>query len=290
MSVSEAAEIDVIERRVWRRPSISVLVGLVAIVVAFVGIGALHALQQPPRSSPQQPPLRSVHGRPPCWSLSSWSVWRCAGSPGPHRRSVCKDDVPRAWRGSVLDMMVRWSLWSNLYEGLMSATTRRRIVPPGSGVITVIAAVGVGLACIAGLIGRPGESSDAHGRPDDDQAARVSTLRWQTSLGLVVIGLIALTIAQHASGGGNAHARSAMPAIGVAAVLLVIGMSRAGPTNDESRASGGEPAARHARSPGAASTARSGDRQDRRPRGDRFVLDEAQARKRPDWTYEPTRR
>ena len=30
------------------RPSVAVIVGLVAIVVAFIGIGALHALQQPP--------------------------------------------------------------------------------------------------------------------------------------------------------------------------------------------------------------------------------------------------
>ncbi len=59
-----------------------------------------------------------------------------------------------------------------------------------------------------------------------DETDRASVLRWQIALGLVVIGLIALTIAQHASGGGNAHARYAMPAIGVAAVLLVIGMER----------------------------------------------------------------
>ena len=36
------------ERADSRRPSGAVLLGLVAIVVAFVGIGALHALQQPP--------------------------------------------------------------------------------------------------------------------------------------------------------------------------------------------------------------------------------------------------
>jgi hypothetical protein len=46
------------------------------------------------------------------------------------------------------------------------------------------------------------------------------------SLGVIAVGLIALTIAQHASGGGNAHARYAMPAVGVAAVLLVVGMER----------------------------------------------------------------
>ena len=48
MSTSELKvrnEVDVAEPR---RTSIAVIVGLVAIVVAFIGIGALHALQQPP--------------------------------------------------------------------------------------------------------------------------------------------------------------------------------------------------------------------------------------------------
>ncbi len=137
----------------------------------------------------------------------------------------------RQRQGSVLDMVVRWSMWSNVYEGLMSPTTRRRIVPPGSAAITLIAAVGVALAFVTGRISRSSASSRADGRPVADQAIgddtdQASALRWKISLGLVVIGLIALTIAQHASGGGNAHARYAMPAIGVAAVLLVIGMER----------------------------------------------------------------
>jgi hypothetical protein len=141
----------------------------------------------------------------------------------------------RERRGSVLDMALRWSLWSNVYDGLMSPTTRQRIVPPGSAVITMIAAVGVGLAFVAGRIGQVGEALHSNGRPDSDRAERgrrtddadeASTLRWQISLGVVAIGVMALTIAQHASGGGNAHARYTMPAIGVAAVLLVIGMER----------------------------------------------------------------
>ena len=136
------------------------------------------------------------------------------------------DMFGRARRGSVFDMVVRWSMWSDVYEGLMSPTTRRRIVPPGSALITMIAAVGVAIVFVTGRIGRSGESSSADGRADDVQAHRASTLRWQIALGLVSVGLIALTIAQHASGGGNAHARYAMPAIGVAAVLLVIGMER----------------------------------------------------------------
>jgi hypothetical protein len=129
----------------------------------------------------------------------------------------------RDTRGSVFDMLVRWSMWSNVYDGLMSPTTRRRIVPPGSLAITMIAAVGVGIVFATGRIGRDGQRRSASPDSSSDDAA---TLRWQLALALSVVGLIALTIAQHASGGGNAHSRYAMPAIGVAAVLVVIGMER----------------------------------------------------------------
>lgn len=134
----------------------------------------------------------------------------------------------RERRGSVLDMLVRWPMWSSIYEGLMSPTTRRRMVPPGSLVITLVAAVGVATVFITGRMSSNDESSAEEGPAgsDNDRAARASTLRWQITLGLVTVGLIALTLAQHASGGGNAHARYAMPAIGVAAVLLVMGMER----------------------------------------------------------------
>ena len=134
----------------------------------------------------------------------------------------------RERRGSVLDMLVRWPMWSSIYEGLMSPTTRRRMVPPGSLVITLVAAAGVATVFITGRMSSNDESFAEEGPAgsDNDRATRASTLRWQITLGLVTVGLIALTLAQHASGGGNAHARYAMPAIGVAAVLLVMGMER----------------------------------------------------------------
>jgi hypothetical protein len=93
-------------------------------------------------------------------------------------------------------------------------------------VITLAAAAGLVIAFVTGRIGDPETPAPLDGRSNEDQQRRVATLRWQISLGVVVVGLIALTIAQHASGGGNAHARYAMPAIGVAAVLIVVGMER----------------------------------------------------------------
>lgn len=136
----------------------------------------------------------------------------------------------RERRGSMLEMTVRWSLWSNVFEGLMSPTTRRRMLPPGSVVLTMVAALGVVIVFLTGRITRQATREDADGvdgdTAPDGRIGQVSTLRWQLALALVAVALIALTIAQHASGGGNAHARYSMPAIGVAAVLVVIGMER----------------------------------------------------------------
>jgi hypothetical protein len=134
----------------------------------------------------------------------------------------------RERRGSMLDMIVRWSMWSNVFEGLMSPTTRRRMLPPGSVVLTMIAALGVVIVFVTGRItSRPLRDDDADAdAASDGRIGDASTLRWQLALALVAVALIALTIAQHASGGGNAHARYSMPAIGAAAVLVVIGMER----------------------------------------------------------------
>jgi hypothetical protein len=139
----------------------------------------------------------------------------------------------RERRGSMLDMIVRWSMWSNVFEGLMSPTTRQRMLPPGSVVLTMIAALGVAIVFVTGRItsrtahdvGADNAGADADAA-SDGRIGDASTLRWQLALSLVAVALIALTIAQHASGGGNAHARYSMPAIGAAAVLVVIGMER----------------------------------------------------------------
>jgi hypothetical protein len=118
-------------------------------------------------------------------------------------------------RGSVLAMFNQRDLWSNVFEGLLSPTTRQRLAPPGAAILTLVAGVGVAFAFVTGRLRVQAESSG------DERV-----LRWQIGLGLVTIALIATTIAQHASGGGNAHARYAMPAVGVAAVLVIIGLER----------------------------------------------------------------
>jgi hypothetical protein len=121
-------------------------------------------------------------------------------------------------RGSVIEMLNRRSIWLGLYEWLLSASTRRRVAPPASHVLTAASAVGLGIAAFTGrLHRRPG--------PEDTASAR-RELRWTIALCLVPFAVVAVTIAQHVSGGGNAHARYAMPAVGAAAVLAVVGLER----------------------------------------------------------------
>ena len=200
------------------------------LAIAVVGVVALRQFTRPAPSMSEQW-RRAAHlalvGLGPAVVAFGWFYMRnmvLYGDVGASQYLL--EMFRRERRGSVVDMVVRWSMWSDVYEGLMSPTTQRRIVPPGSAVITLIAAIGVGIVFVTGRIGRGGESSTGDDPSSDERIAEADTLRWQLSLALVTVGLIALTIAQHASGGGNAHARYAMPAIGVAAVLVVIGMER----------------------------------------------------------------
>ncbi|HSP27257.1 MAG TPA: glycosyltransferase family 39 protein [Ilumatobacteraceae bacterium] len=228
--------IDALTRRDLALLAVTAAVGFgsraatMLLAVAVVGVVALRRFTRPAASAGEQG-RRAAHlvliGLGPAVVVFGWFYVRnmvLYGDLGASQYLL--EMFRRERRGSVFDMIVRWSMWSNVYEGLMSPTTRRRIVPPGSLVITLIAAVGVGSAFVAGRISRGGEFPTDAGAPADDRIAAAHTLRWQLSLGLLTVGLIALTIAQHASGGGNAHARYAMPAIGVAAVLAVIGMER----------------------------------------------------------------
>lgn len=197
------------------------------LAVAVVGVVALRRFTRPAASAGEQArrAMRVILiGLAPAVVVFGWFYVRnivLYGDIG--ASSYLLDMFRRQPRGTMLDMIVRWSMWSNVFEGLMSPTTRRRVLPPGAALITLVAAAGLVLSFVNGRIGGPRASSDT----GEGEASRaVATFRWQISLGVIAVGLTALTIAQHASGGGNAYARYAMPAIGAAAVLLVIGMER----------------------------------------------------------------
>jgi hypothetical protein len=200
------------------------------LAIAVVGVVALRRFTRPAPTAREQ--LRragrvAVIGLGPAVVVFGWFYARNVVLYGDIGASqYLLEMFRRERRGSVLEMVLRRPLWLNVYDWLMSPTTRRRVAPPGSLVMTAIAAVGVGIVLVTGRIAKERGTSTDGERGSAAQRFVSSTLRWQISLGLVTSALIALTIAQHAAGGGNAHARYAMPAIGAAAVLVVIGMER----------------------------------------------------------------
>lgn len=189
------------------------------VAVAVVGIVAIHRFLRPAPSIEQRvrrSMVVTLIGLGPALLAWGWFYVRnivLYGDIGASRYLLEMFD--RQPRGSVFHMFNRRFLWIRVYEGIMSPDTRERIAPPGSFLLTLASTVGVCIAFVTGRISRSTERAPS--------AARV---RWSIAMCLSIIAVIATTIAQHASGGGNAHARYAMPAIGVAAVLVVTGVER----------------------------------------------------------------
>lgn len=189
------------------------------VAVAVVGVVTIHRFLRPARNAEQRARRASrvaVIGLGPAILAWGWFYVRnivLYGDIGASKYLLEMFD--RQPRGSVFEMFNSRFMWLRVYEGIMSPSTRERIVPPGSFLLTLLSAIGVCLAFITGRLSRMSQRSD-------DAAA----LRWKLATCLLIIAVIATTIAQHASGGGNAHARYAMPAIGVAAVLVVVGIER----------------------------------------------------------------
>jgi hypothetical protein len=198
---------------------------LVAVLV--VGVVALRALGRPAPTLGQR--IRrsasvAAVGLVPALVAFGWFYVRNMALYGDiGASSYLLDRFDRDTRGSVLDMILRRPMWEGIYGRLMTASTRGRSSLPGSLLVTALAAGG---AVVALVTGRTSGNRDGLGGDGDRDHEERATLRWQVALAFATVGVIALTIAQHASGGGNAHARYAMPAIGAAAVLVVIGAER----------------------------------------------------------------
>lgn len=195
------------------------------LAVAVVGVVALRSFVRPAPSLAsrfRRAIVVSAVGLVPALVAFGWFYARNVALYGDiGASSYLLDMFTRERRGSVFDMLLRWRMWDGIHERLLSPTTRSKISPPGSLLVTATAAVGVVVAFVSGSVHRDPARVEVDGDRDDR-----ATMRWQLALALLTVGLIALTIAQHASGGGNAHARYAMPAIGAAAVLVVIGAER----------------------------------------------------------------
>lgn len=129
------------------------------------------------------------------------------------------DRFDRERRGSVLDMVTRGGMWARAYQGLLSPTTVARRLPRFTNVLSALAVAGVAVVAVTGRIHRGVASPQGSG-----------VVRWRVVLCLVAAGTVAITLAQHVSGGGNPYSRYLLPAVGVSAALFIVGMERLLPT------------------------------------------------------------
>jgi len=118
-------------------------------------------------------------------------------------------------RGSPLGLITEGHVWVDVYRGLLSPSTTRRVVPRYLTVATVLVGAGLAVAVVSG-------------RTADDTAAGRSPRHFRAAVGLgaLVVVVSWLTILQHYSGGGNPYARYLFPALGVIATFAVIGVDR----------------------------------------------------------------
>jgi hypothetical protein len=121
----------------------------------------------------------------------------------------------RRRRGSVLAMVTRGEMWVGRFQLLLSPSTLYRRVPPGLTVTPIVAAIGFVAAVVTARTG----DRDDHRRPGVISRPAVGLIA-------VAVAVIALTVAQHVSGGGNAYTRYFFPALGVLTSVVAIGLDR----------------------------------------------------------------
>jgi hypothetical protein len=126
------------------------------------------------------------------------------------------DRFEREPRGSILEILSWGHMWSDLYHKLMSPSSTFGVpAPPGVNPLLLLAAVGV---LAAAVVGRTGDVTGSHSGP----TIRRSALALCVTIVLVVV----VTVAQHVSNGGSRYARYLLPALGVGAALVAIGLDR----------------------------------------------------------------
>lgn len=126
------------------------------------------------------------------------------------------DRFQRTSRGSVPEVVTWGHLWVDLYHKLLSPSPTFSVkAPAGSNPVGIAAAVGF---VVAVVVGRTGDWTGPK-------------VRWVISravvlLGLVSVAVIAATVVQHVSGGGNSYARYLFPVLPVLATYAAIGFDR----------------------------------------------------------------
>jgi hypothetical protein len=156
----------------------------------------------------------------PAVLLFGWHYFRNERSYGDFAGSeFLLDRFGRMPRGSVLEILSWGHLWVDLYHMLLSPSPLFAVkAPPGVNPALVLAAIGIVVVAITGRTG-------------DVIRHRVHGVVTRTALALcvVVVLVVVVTVAQHVSGGGSRYARYLLPALGVAATLVALGLDRLWP-------------------------------------------------------------
>ena len=128
------------------------------------------------------------------------------------------DRFGRRPRGSLLDILTRGDLWIDLYHMLMSPSPLLPIRAPLLNLALLLAAMGV---VVVAITGRAGDvvRRGVHG----------IVTRPALALSVTVVFVVIVTVAQHVSGGGSRYARYLLPALGVGAALVALGLDRLWP-------------------------------------------------------------
>jgi hypothetical protein len=128
------------------------------------------------------------------------------------------DRFGRTPRGSLLEILSWGHLWVDLYHMLLSPSPLRTLAPPGVNPALALAAIGL---VVVAITGRSGDvvKRGVHG----------VVTRPALALCVVVVFVVILTVAQHVSGGGSQYSRYLLPALGVAAALIALGLDRLWP-------------------------------------------------------------
>ena len=126
------------------------------------------------------------------------------------------DRFLRNTKGGLLDVVTWGHLWVGLYHKLLSPSPTFLVkAPPGSNPAIIIALVGL---VIAVILGRTGDYVSPK--------VRFVVSRVLVLLGLVATIVVAITVVQHVSGGGNAYARYLFPVLPVLATFVAVGFDR----------------------------------------------------------------
>jgi hypothetical protein len=182
---------------------------LAVVVVVWVAVARLRTAPGSPGARVGAAATVAAYGLVPAAVLFGWHYVRNQRLYGDFAGSeFLLDRFGRTSRGSVFEIITWGHLWVDLYHWLMSPSWLVLARAPLLNLVLVLAVAGLVIVAISGRIA-------------DGIVTRPALALCVTSVFVVVV-----TVAQHVSGGGGRYSRYLLPALGVAAALIAVGLDR----------------------------------------------------------------